>query len=292
MKKSYLLVLASYLLAFFSAWSALLITPDLHILIRILIADVVATAVIFLFSVGFKNSSFYDPYWSIVPVFIIVYMIVQNDATDFTRELLAAVVVGLWGIRLTANWLYTWKGLGHVDWRYILLQEKAGRLFWVPVNFFGIHLAPTIIVFLACAPLYSVTVSGTNPINWLDFLAFSLGLASVWIEFQSDKELHRFRAVRSDISSVLKTGTWSWCRHPNYLGEIGFWLSVFLFGVAAGDGVTALALSGLIIMILLFVFISIPMIERKLLADKPSYAEYVSKTFTLLPISRLFFKKT
>ena len=89
MKKSYLLVLASYLLALFIAWSALLFTSDLHILIRILIADVSATAVIFLFSVGFKNSSFYDPYWSIVPVFIIVYMIVQNDATDFTREILA-----------------------------------------------------------------------------------------------------------------------------------------------------------------------------------------------------------
>ena len=292
MKKSYILVLLSYLLAFFGAWSAVLITSELHLLIQILIADVVATAVIFVFSVWFKNSSFYDPYWSIVPVFILTYMIFQNNLTDFTREVLAAVVVVLWGLRLTGNWLYTWKGLGHVDWRYILLQERAGKLLWMPVNFFGIHLVPTIIVFLACVPLYSVTVSGKNPINWLDFLAFSLGMLSIWIEFQSDRELHRFRAVRSDTSSVLEAGTWSWCRHPNYLGEIGFWLSIFLFGAAAGEGISALAISGPTIMLLLFVFVSIPMIEQKLLQDKPRYKDYMSKTFTLLPISKLFFRAT
>ena len=159
-------------------------------------------------------------------------------------------------------------------------------------QFFGIHLVPTIIVFLACVPLYSVTVSGKNPINWLDFLAFSLGMLSIWIEFQSDRELHRFRAVRSDTASVLETGTWSWCRHPNYLGELGFWLSIFLFGVAAGEGVSALAISGPTIMLLLFVFVSIPMIEQKLLQDKPGYKDYMSRTFTLLPISKLFFRAT
>ena len=290
MKKSYLLVFLSYLLACLVALAAILVTSELHILIRILIADVFATVVIFLFSVGFKNSSFYDPYWSIVPVFIALYMIFQNDLTEFIRELLVAIVVGLWGLRLTANWLYSWKGLGHVDWRYTLLEKKSGRFFWVPVNFFGIHLAPTIIVFLACVPFYSITVSGMHPINWLDFLAFIVGLASVWIEFQSDKELHRFRAIRSDSSNILETGTWSWCRHPNYLGELGFWFSIFLFGVAAGEGLTLLALSGPIIMLLLFVFISIPMIEQKLLEDKPGYQKYMSKTFTLLPVSKLFFK--
>ena len=127
MKKSYLLVFLSYLLAFLVAWGALLVTSDLHLLLRIFIADVFATAVIFLFSVGFKNSSFYDPYWSIVPVFIILYMAYQNDLTEFTRELLVATTVGLWGLRLTANWLYSWKGLGHVDWRYTLLEERAGK---------------------------------------------------------------------------------------------------------------------------------------------------------------------
>ena len=84
--------------------------------------------------------------------------------------------------------------------------KKGQESFLGASEFFGIHLAPTVIVFLACVPFYSVTVSGMNPINWLDILAFLLGSASVWIEFQSDKELHRFRAIRSDSSSVLQTG--------------------------------------------------------------------------------------
>ena len=68
MKKSYLFSLSKLLIGFPRGLGAIFVTSDLHLLLRIFIADVFATAVIFLFSVGFKNSSFYDPYWSIVPV--------------------------------------------------------------------------------------------------------------------------------------------------------------------------------------------------------------------------------
>jgi hypothetical protein len=32
--------------------------------------------------------------------------------------------------------------------------------------------------------------------------------------------------------SVMDRGLWAWSRHPNYVGEIGFWFSMALFGVA------------------------------------------------------------
>ncbi|HIG39409.1 MAG TPA: hypothetical protein EYQ14_02525 [Gammaproteobacteria bacterium] len=38
-------------------------------------------------------------------------------------------------------------------------------------------------------------------------------------------------------------------------------------------------------MILLFVFVSIPMIEKKLLVDKPDYANYKKNTCSLFPFS-------
>jgi len=91
------------------------------------------------------------------------------------------------------------------------------------------------------------------------------------------------RAVRSSRAEVLDSGLWAWCRHPNYLGEIGFWIALFLFGVAAWGGVYPWSWLGPVSMAALFVGISIPMIERKLDADKPAYAAYRRRTRMLIP---------
>ena len=43
------------------------------LLLRSFIADVIATFVVFVFSRFFRNSSFYDPYWSVIPpLFLLV----------------------------------------------------------------------------------------------------------------------------------------------------------------------------------------------------------------------------
>lgn len=286
MTKAYILICVSYLLALAAAWITLAFVADYHLLIQVLIADVVATIVIFAFSVVFKNSSFYDAYWSVIPMVIVGYLISLQTDAELIRQLMLALVILLWGFRLTANWAYTWSGLDHVDWRYVNLQKKAGLLWW-PLSFTGVHLYPTILVFLGCIPMYHALVIGTQPINGFDYLALTVGLVSVWIEFQSDRELHRFRDVRHSRTEVLDTGLWSLCRHPNYLGEIGVWVSVLLFGYAAVGYADYWMLAGSAAMILLFTIVSIPMIEKKLIEDKPGYLAYKAKTFSLIPLSKL-----
>ena len=286
MTKAYILICVSYLLALAAAWITLAFVADYHLMIQVLIADVVATIVIFAFSVVFKNSSFYDAYWSVMPMVIVGYLISLQTDAELIRQLMLALVILLWGFRLTANWAYTWSGLDHVDWRYVNLQKKAGLLWW-PLSFTGVHLYPTILVFLGCIPMYHALVIGTQPINGFDYLALTVGLVSVWIEFQSDRELHRFRDVRHSRTEVLDTGLWSLCRHPNYLGEIGVWVSVLLFGYAAVGYADYWMLAGSAAMILLFTIVSIPMIEKKLIEDKPGYVAYKAKTFSLIPLSKL-----
>ena len=286
MTKAYLLVLVSYLLALAAAWVTLQFVAEYHIMIQVLIADVVATIIIFAFSVGYKNSSFYDAYWSVIPMVIVGYLMSLEGDPELIRQLMLALVILLWGVRLTANWAYNWSGLDHVDWRYVGLQAKAGILWW-PLSFTGVHLLPTILVFLGCIPMYHALMISTQPINGFDYLALVVGLISVWLEFQSDRELHRFREIRSSKTEVLSTGLWSLCRHPNYLGEIGVWVSVLLFGYAAVGYADYWMLSGTVSMILLFTIVSIPMIEKKLTEDKPGYADYKLRSFSLLPLSKL-----
>jgi len=279
------LVLSAYLLAVGTAaiTLALPIVSDWHPLMQVLLADVVATIVVFAFSVFTGNSSVYDPYWSVAPVFIAGWFIYVAQDASTARQVIVTLVVLLWAVRLTGNWLFGWRGLGHEDWRYVNLRQQAGALWW-PLSLAGIHLFPTLIVFIGCISLYPVLVTGNQPLGWIDAVAALVGMSSVLLEYVADARLHRFRTERATSSELLTNGVWRWCRHPNYLGEIGFWICLFLFAVAAGGGYLLLAAAGPVAMIALFTGVSIPMIEKKLLQDKPGYADYQARSFALLPI--------
>ena len=279
--RDYSLILTGYLVAIAAAIATIRIS-DAHPLLEVLAADVVATGVIFAFSVTFRNSSFYDAYWSVAPPLIALYFLLLPGSAVGLRQLLVVFLVVLWAVRLTGNWAYGWTGMKHEDWRYENLAASSGRLWW-PLSFLGIHLFPTLMVYAGCIALYPALVAGDRPLGWVDALGFGVGLAAVGLEFQADRELHRFRRVRGSRADVLDTGVWAWCRHPNYLGEIGFWVSLFLFGVAAWGWVYPWSWLGPAVMIMLFVGISIPMIEKKLTADKPAYASYRSRTSMLIP---------
>ena len=283
MTKDYVLLILSYVLALMAAAFTLQYLSGFHLLVQILIADIAATVVIFLFSFLFKNASFYDPYWSLIPIVIAGYLLGVAGEVG-VRQVLVCTVVLIWGVRLTGNFLYGWRGLDHEDWRYINLREFSG-IFWWPLNFVGVHMVPTLVVFLACIPLHAAIVSGTQPINLVDGIALLVGVASIWLEFLSDVQLHRFRRTRQSTSEVLDQGLWRLCRHPNYLGELGVWLSVFLFGYAATGEADRWMTAGPVAMFVLFAVVSIPMIERKLSADKPDYAQYKARTFALIPLS-------
>ncbi|HEY0975767.1 MAG TPA: DUF1295 domain-containing protein, partial [Solimonas sp.] len=146
-------------------------------------ADAVATVVIFAFSRAFKNSSFYDAYWSVIPPLLVVYWYCANPQAgiDPTRAALVIGLVWLWAIRLTANWATFWEGLHHEDWRYPIVRGRAGKA-EVLADFFGIHFFPTVIVFFGCLPVYAVLTRGTAPLGWLDALAFIVTFGAILIE--------------------------------------------------------------------------------------------------------------
>ncbi len=63
--------------------------------LSLLIADVVATVVTFIFSVVFGNASVYDPYWSVQPPVILTAFAVGKDLTFLGVMLIFAV--SFWG---------------------------------------------------------------------------------------------------------------------------------------------------------------------------------------------------
>ena len=251
---------------------------DLDWWLSLLIADVVATVVTFLFSVLFGNASVYDPYWSVQPPVILAAFAAGRQLTGLGICLL--IVIFLWAVRLTANWAYTFGNLNHQDWRYTMLKEKTG-IFYPIINFVGIHLVPTLVVYGCVLPaVYAIYHGLQANIGSLVFL--SLSLLAMTIQGTADVQMHKFR--RNRTGSFIRTGLWRYARHPNYLGEILMWWGVALSVLCACPSAPQLCI-GAVANTLLFFTVSIPMADGRQ-SKKPGFAAYKAETRMLLPIKK------
>ncbi len=246
--------------------------------LRLLIADVSATVICFIFSLIFNNASVYDPYWSVQPAVILAPFLITSELTPL-RILLFAIVM-IWAVRLTANWAYTFGGLNHQDWRYTMLKEKTGS-FYPIINFIGIHMVPTLIVYACTLPAVYLFVYDAS-INPGSIVFALISLLSVILQGISDVLMHKHR--KRKISGFIHTGPWKHSRHPNYLGEIGMWWGVGLSVVCALPKMWYLAL-GAFLNTVLFLAVSIPMADGRQ-SRKDGFAEYKRSTRMLLPVPR------
>ena len=284
---SLLRVTIVYIVAIAAGLAWLLWGPDTaNLLLDGLIADLVATLVVFAGSRIFRNSSVYDAYWSVIPPLLAFYWWVAADTgadgagSGDARWWLMMVVLLAWAIRLTANWVRTFAGMHHEDWRYSMVRAKAGR-FGMVADLVGIHVFPTLVVFAGLVPVYVVATRAGEPLGWLDYLAFAVGVAALALETIADLQMHRFIASRS-TGQVMDTGVWSWSRHPNYFGECGIWFSMGLFGLAAWPGAWWMFV-GTAAMVTMFLVVSIPMMEKRSLERRPDYQYVIDRVSRFVP---------
>lgn len=277
---SLLIVLIAYVIAIVVGILVAQTNSYQNQLIDVAIADVVATIIIFLFSYFLKNSSMYDPYWSLMPIPIAYYWLISNLEGEVTRQWIILLLVTFWGLRLTINWIRGWPGLHHEDWRYVDLAKKNGKLYWL-VSFSGIHLLPTVLVFGGMVPvLYGMTSQA--PLNVIDYLAIIITLSAVLIEWISDEQLIAYKKSSHEKGDFINSGLWAYSRHPNYFGEVSFWVGLFLFAIARAPEYYWTGI-GTLSMIILFVFISIPMMDERHKATRIGYEEHMKRVSGLIP---------
>jgi len=251
--------------------------PILLPIISMLIADILMTLFIYIMGIQIKNASLYDPYWSVVPPFILlVWIITWLGYSIF--GLIVLTIITIWAIRLTYNWWKNWKGFKFQDWRYDLLREKSPK-FYPITNLFGIHLIPTLVVFFQMPIIFFALFNGIK--NWVFFIGALMSLSAPIIQYIADRQMYVFRQKNSESKKVINTGLWRFSRHPNYFGEILFWLGFFVMFLDANP-VWSLLMLAPVSMIVLFEFISVPMMEKKLVS-RPGYKEYQKSVSRILP---------
>lgn len=252
-------------------------------LLQLLYADISMTVVTYLFSLLKRNSSTYDPYWSVIPFYFILLWFVFFGGNEWgIYQWISAFVVSFWSWRLTLSWERGWKGWSQEDYRYINFRNQFGK-FFEPINFLAIHLFPTIMVFLGMWSLFWVFIFGDIQSQGLFYAGASLSILGIFFEVFADKELDNFRKRENKHKKdILRSGIWAYSRNPNYLGEIVFWFGLLGMGIASDAPIyTAVGAFG---MLLMFLLASIPMKDKQMKKNRPaSFEKYKREVSKLIP---------
>ncbi len=269
-----LIVWGIYLLAFAVGYIPCIWIEDL--MLRCFVFDVVATVVTFVFSVILKNSSVYDAYWSLTPAVISIYLFAYMQAFN-VWQILFLIIFNIWSFRLTINWVTVFTDFTYEDWRYKKYRDESPKIFWPVVNFFGIHMMPTLVVFAGMLPLFEIAKGNVGALSIPGMIVILWG---VMLEFLADREMHAF-LKESKGKEVCKRGIWRYSRHPNYLGEMSVWVGVFFAMIPYAPTKWFYGI-GFASIVILFNVVSVPLMEKRQLARRKDYAQYKKETSRLL----------
>ena len=245
-------------------------------------ADLAATLFIFGTSVTFNNSSMYDPYWSVKPAVIAIGGALLFGAGS-TGVMALLVLMLLYALRLTVNFYLDWPGLHHEDWRYVEFRHKFPKRYWA-VSLFGIHLFPTVQVYLACLPVFlGMRIGGE--VGLLSIIGIWVTLFAIWLAYEADAQMRTFRSNSLNKGRIMNQGLWKHSRHPNYLGEILTWWGVWLVTIGIDPGLWWTGIGAISINIM-FIFVSIPMMDRRSASRRPEFVQHIKESNALLPFPK------
>lgn len=245
--------------------------------------NLIASSLFFFVGTLFRNASLSDPYWGLFPIIVSTHWYFSQMNIEFLSfHTLVFSTICLWSVRLSLQCYNRWAGLTHEDWRYEKIRKKT-RLWYPLVNWIGIHLCRNFILFFLVIPLYSFfqTDFTQNPGNE-DYFAFYLMAVGLIIEAIADFQLSRFRRKNLDFSDTfLQSGLWFYSRHPNYFGEVLFWFGIFLLGWN-NSWQHLYLIAGFSLLCFHFIFVAIPLMEKRLVVKKRNYAQWINKTSPLI----------
>lgn len=247
------------------------------------------------------NHSQVDKLWSIMPM-VYTWYFSYSSGWD-PRVVLMAICATIWGIRLTYNFsrrgaykLNFWEE--EEDYRWEVLRQsplfKGKPLNWKLFNLFFISLYQMAVIWLFSLPPVIVYAGKDSPLGWLDYLLAGILIGLVVIETIADQQqwnYHNERQRRIKAGEkvdgeyavgFIRTGLWSYMRHPNYAAEQSIWIVFYLFTIVATGSYVNWTMAGCLLLLVLFQG-SADFSEGISLTKYPAYADYVKRVPRFIP---------
>ena len=258
------------------------------LVLTVLIA-VAACAFAWIASLLTGDTSWVDRLWSIVPV-IYVCVFAATARLANPRLDVMAVLVTLWGVRLTYNFARKGGYRGVEDYRWAVLRSSMRPWQFQFFNLFFIVLYQNALLVLITLPAWTAYQHRSTPFGPFDVLLATLFLVFIIGETVADQQQWNFqqwksaevRAGRTPNPRFLQSGLFRFSRHPNYFFELAQWWVAFLFAVTAARSIFEWTALGPILLTLLFVG-STRFTEKISLAHYPEYELFQRSTSAVIP---------
>ena len=139
---------------------------------------------------------------------------------------------------------------------------------------------PPFMVNICLCPLVYIFINDVD-VNVYLYISSIITLIAVILETVADEQMRKFRSDPRNKGKTMKYKLWRYSRHPNYLGEVGFWFGIYFMGISSGFAPLWLIVCPLA-MLLLFVLVSCPMMDERSLKNRRNYKEYMDNTSQLM----------
>jgi steroid 5-alpha reductase family enzyme len=255
-------------------------------LVVVLIVAGVVCAFTWITSLITHEHSWVDRLWSIVPV---VYVWIFAGFAGFAdlRLTVMAVLVTLWGARLTFNFARKGGYSGTEDYRWPILRARMTRAQFEVFNLLFIVLYQNAILVLITLPALTAYEHRDTPFGPLDAGVAVLFLLLLVGETIADQQQWVFQQAKKAGGADFRprfvtTGLWRFSRHPNFFFEQAQWWALFLFGAVAAGSLLQWTVLGAVLLTVLFIG-STRFTEAITLSKYPEYAEYQATTSPIIP---------
>ena len=259
-------------------------------LLAVVVAAGVACAFAWLASLATGDTSWVDRSWSIVPV-VYLWLFAGFAHLANARLDLMAIVVTVWGARLTYNFARKGGYNGVEDYRWAVLRARMKGWQFQLFNFFFIVLYQNVILVLIALPAYTAYhFRARTPYGALDAVLAFVFLVCTVLETIADQQQWDFQTHKQSEVALgravsppfLSTGLFRYSRHPNYFFELAQWWLLYLMGAVAAGSLWQWTVAGAVLLTLLFVG-STRFTESISLSKYPSYAAYQRVTSPVIP---------
>ncbi|QEO09950.1 DUF1295 domain-containing protein [Protaetiibacter larvae] len=257
-------------------------------LIAVILVAAAVCAFCWIASLITRDTSWVDRIWSVVPV-VYVWIFAGSAGLADARLNVLAVLVTLWGARLTFNFARKGGYSGVEDYRWAVLRARMAPWQFQLFNLFFIVLYQNALLVLIALPAQTALEHPTpfGPLDVVLTLAFLAALAGETIADQQQWDFHAFKraavaAGREPEPRFVQSGLWRFSRHPNFFFEQSQWWIVFLFGAVAAGTVVLWTVAGAVLLTVLFVGSTI-FTESITRGKYPEYADYQARVSPIVP---------